>query len=72
MSESCEAVVACAASAVQAASPDMGVSSTESSMAGGVLISAVAGVMTLAASMSSGVCSCTDSGHICASYSRKC
>ena len=55
----CCAATAPAASAVQVAAPDMGVSSIASSTAGGVLISAVAGVMTLAASMSSGVCSCT-------------
>ena len=61
--ESCGNTIAPAAS-VQAAAPDVGVSSTESSTAGGVLISAVGGVMTLAASMSSGVCSCTDE-HIC-------
>jgi hypothetical protein len=70
-SEFCSAAVAFAASAVQAAAPDMGVSSTESSTAGGVLISAVAGVVTLTASMSSGVCSCTD-GQFCISHRRRC
>ena len=65
------ACCAAAASAVQAAAPDTGVNSAESSMAGGVLISAVGGVMTLAASMSSGVCSCMDE-QLCIGSSRRC